>query len=97
MSADTQKLSKSFIDNGKDLNEDEAIELLVESEKKMKLIKEEKAADEKLNAAKSIAKELGAGYSSAMAYEKAKISFLLDKIEEIQSGSVNPHSGANDD
>lgn len=96
MSADTQKLSKSFVDNGKDLNEDEAIQLLVESEKKMKLIKEERAADEQLNAAKNIAKELGAGYTSALAYEKAKISFLLDKIQEIQDGSVNPHSGAND-
>ena len=94
--SDTSKLSKSFIDNGKDLNEDEAIELLVEAEKKMKLIKEERAADEKLTAAKNIVKDLNSGYTSAIAYEKAKISFLLDKIQEIQDGSVNPHSGAND-
>ena len=93
--ADTTKLSQSFVENAKDLNEDEAVQLLVESEQKIKLIKEEQAADEKLNAAKSIAKELNAGYSSALKYEKAKIQFLLDRIQEIQSGSINPHSGAN--
>jgi len=94
--SDTSKLSQSFVESGKDLNEDEATQLLVEAEKKIKLIKEERAADPKLSAAKAITKELGAGYTSAINYEKAKISFLLDKIEEIQSGSVNPHSGAND-
>lgn len=97
MSDDTSKLSKSFVDNGKDLNEDEATQLLVEAEKKIKRIKEERAADAKLSAAKSIVKDLSAGYSSAMAYEKSKIAFLLDKIEEIQGGSVNPHSSLNED
>jgi hypothetical protein len=90
------KLSQSFVDNAKDLNEDEATTLLVEAEQKIRLIKEERAADEKLNAAKTIAKELAAGYNSALNYEKAKITFLLDKIQEIQDGSVNPHSGLND-
>lgn len=89
------KLSQSFVDNAKDLNEDEATALIVEAEQKIRTIKEERAADDKLNAAKSIAKELGAGYNSAINYEKAKINFLLDKIAEIQDGSVNPHSGAN--
>lgn len=92
MSASTT-LSKSFVDNAKDLNLDEATTLLVESEKKLRLIKEEKEADEKLNAAKAIAKDLSAGYTSAAAYEKAKISFLLDKIHEIEDGQINPSSG----
>lgn len=87
------KLSQSFIDNGENLNEDEAAALLVEAEKKIRLIKEEKAADEKLAAAKNIVKDLSAGYNSALQYEKAKISFLLDKLAEIQDGSVNPTSG----
>lgn len=90
------KLSQSFVDNAENLNEDEATALLVESEQKIRLIKEERAADEKLAAAKNIAKDLAAGYNSALNYEKSKISFLLDKIQEIQDGSVNPHSGAND-
>ncbi len=90
------KLSQSFVDNAKDLNEDEATALLVESEQKIRQIKEERNADAKLSAAKGIVKDLSAGYNSALNYEKAKISFLLDKIQEIQDGSVNPHSGAND-
>lgn len=93
--SDTSKLSQSFVDNGKDLNEDEATQLLVEAEKKIKQIKAERAADVKLSAAKEIVKELGSGYTSAINYEKAKIAFLLDKIEEIQDGQVNPSSGAN--
>ena len=93
--SETTKLSQSFVDNAKDLNLDQATELVVESEKKLKQIKEERAADEKLNAAKSIAKDLSAGYSSATAYEKAKISFLLDKIAELEFGAVNPTSGLN--
>lgn len=90
------QLSQSFVDNAKDLNEDEATALLVESEQKIRQIKEERAADAKLTAAKSIVKDLSAGYNSALNYEKSKIGFLLDKIQEIQDGSVNPHSGAND-
>jgi hypothetical protein len=89
------KLSQSFVDNAENLNEDEANVLIVEAEQKIRQIKEERAADEKLNAAKNIAKELAAGYNSALNYEKAKIAFLLDKIEEIQDGSVNPSSGLN--
>lgn len=89
------KLSQSFVDNAKDLNEDEATALLVESEQKIRALKEERAADEKLSAAKNIVKDLSAGYNSALSYEKSKISYLLDKIQEIQDGNVNPHSGAN--
>ena len=94
--SDTSQLSQSFIENGKDLNEDEATQLLVEAEKKIKLIKQERSADKKLQAAKEITKELGSSYTSAINYEKSKISFLLDKIEEIHNGQVNPHSGANE-
>lgn len=94
--SDTSKLSQTFVENGENLNEDEATQLLVESEKRIKLIKAERAADQQLQAAKNITKELGAGYTAALNHEKAKISFLLDKIEEIQNGQVNPHSGANE-
>ena len=90
------KLNQSFVDNASDLNEDEAMALLVESEQKIRQIKEERNADVKLSAAKGIVKDLSAGYNSALNYEKAKIGFLLDKIQEIQNGSVNPTSGLND-
>ena len=89
------KLSQSFVDNAEGLNEDEATALLVEAEQKIRALKEERNADEKLTAAKNIVKDLGAGYASALSYEKSKISFLLDKIQEIQDGNVNPNSSTN--
>jgi phage terminase Nu1 subunit (DNA packaging protein) len=88
-------LSKSFVDNHESINEDVAGELIVKAEQKIKEIKEEKAADTKLAAAKEIAKDLNSAYTSALRYEQAKIDFLLEKIAEIQAGLVNPHSGAN--
>lgn len=85
-------LSQSFVENNANISEDQAGELIVKAEQKIKLLEEERANDEKLAAAKQIAKDLNAGYTSAIKYEKAKISFLLEKIEEIQSGDVNPTS-----
>ena len=88
-------LSKSFLENHENVTEDVAGELIVKAEQKIKGIKEEKAADEKLKAAKEIAKDLNSAYNSAIRYEQAKIDFLLEKIGEIQSGDVNPSSGLN--
>jgi len=88
-------LSKSFVENHANITEDEAASVIVKSEQTIKQLEEERQNDEKLAIAKQIIKDLGAGYSSAIKYEKAKISFLLEKIEEIQSGNVNPDSGVN--
>jgi len=88
-------LSESFVENNQDVNEDEAQALVVRSLIKIKGLEEEKKSDDKLAAATQVKKDLEAGYGSAIQYEKAKISFLLEKIEEIQSGEVNPESGAN--
>lgn len=84
-------LSQTFIDNHSDLNEDQASSYIVESELKIRDLEEERQNDEKLVAAKQIAKDLNAGYNSAIKYEKAKIAFLLERIEELQSpgGSSN--------
>lgn len=83
-------LSKSFVENHANISEDEAAAIIVKSEQTIRQLEEERQNDEKLSAAKQIVKDLSAGYSSAIKYEKAKISFLLEKIEEIQSGDVNP-------
>lgn len=88
-------LSKAFVDNNEDVNEDVAAELIVKAEQKIREIEDERNADEKLAAAKQISKDLSGSYSSAIKYEKAKIQYLLEKINEIQSGEVNPSSGAN--
>jgi len=87
-------LSKSFVDNHDNVSEDVAGEHIVKAEQKVKAIREERNADEKLAQAKQIAKDLNSAYSSAIKYEQAKIDFLLQKIEEIQSGEVNPSSSA---
>ena len=49
-------------------------------------------ADENLQAAVQVKKDLEGGYKSAIKYEQAKIQYLLAKIEEIQEGDVNPHA-----
>lgn len=87
-------LSQSFVDNHENVNEDVASDLIVKAEMTLKELREERAADEKLAAAKQIVKDLNGAYTSAMKYEEAKIQFLLEKIAEIQSGDVNPTSSA---
>lgn len=88
-------LSESFVENHSQVSEDEAQALVVKALQKIKGLEEEKSSDDKLQAAIQVKKDLEAGYSSAIQYEKAKIAFLLEKIEEIQAGEVNPTSGAN--
>jgi hypothetical protein len=95
MSDNKKTLSKSFVDNHEDISEDAAGELIVSSTQKIKEIEQEREADEKLAAARQIVKDISSAYTSAIKYEKAKINFLLEKIEEIQGGEVNPSSGAN--
>ena len=88
-------LSKSFVDNHENINEDTASQLIVSSEQKIRQIKEERVADEKLAAARQIVKDLNSAYSAAIKYEQAKIDFLVEKINEIQNNEVNPSSGLN--
>lgn len=93
--SDNKKLNKSFVDNHENINEDAANDLIVASTKKIKEIEEERGADDKLAAAKQIVKDINSAYTAAIKYEKAKINFCLEKIQEIQDGEVNPSSGAN--
>jgi hypothetical protein len=88
-------LNEAFIENNQDVDEDTAAALIVQAEQKIKALEDERAENEHLANAKQIVKDLNAGFSSAIKYEKAKIKFLLERIEEIQSGDVNPSSGAN--
>jgi len=88
-------LSKSFVDNHENVNQDVASDLIVKATQKIREIKEERAADGKLEQARQIVKDLNSAYTAAIKYEQAKIHFLLEKIQEIESGEVNPDSGAN--
>jgi len=85
-------LSQAFLENNTDLNEDNAAAMVVKAELQIKALREELKSDEKLAAAVQIAKDLRTGYGNAIKYEEAKIQYLLAKIEEIQSGSLNPHA-----
>lgn len=88
-------LSQSFVDNNENISEDEANALIIKSLQTIKQLEQERDEHEQLRAAKQIVKDMNSGFSNAIKYEKAKISFLLEKINEIQDGSVNPGSGAN--
>ena len=85
-------LSQAFLENNQNINEDEAATMVVKSEMQIKALREEMAADEKLAAAVQVTKDLKSGYNNAIKYEESKIQYLLAKIEEIQSGSVNPEA-----
>lgn len=86
-------LSKSFVDNHQDINEDDALDLLYSANKQIKELNEEMEGDDQLNAAKQIVKDLTKGYTSAINYEKAKIAYLIERVEEIRANEVNPTSG----
>lgn len=90
-----KSLSQSFVDNHESVTEDVAGQLIVEATQKVREIEQEREADERLTAAKQIVKDINSAYTSAIKYERAKINFLLEKIQEIQDGEVNPSSGAN--
>jgi hypothetical protein len=95
MSDAKKALSKSFVDNNENVNEDFASEQIVLAVQKIREIEQERDADEKLQAGKQIVKDINSAYTSAIKYERAKVNFFLEKIAEIQDGEVNPSSGAN--
>lgn len=82
-------LSSSFKENNSNIGEDSAMELITSCEMQIKELKEQRKADDRLNAAKDIVKELNSGYTSAINYEKSKIEFLLESIQAIREGKVN--------
>ena len=63
------------------MTEDDAKTKLIESEFEIKAALNERDEHEQLQAAKELVKDLNAGFSSAVKYEKAKIEFLLEQIE----------------
>lgn len=88
-------LNKTFMENHENVNEDDAKDLIAKSLMKIRDLKEEMNQNDQLQAAKQIVKDLESGYNSTVKYEEAKIAFLLEKVEEIENGDVNPESGAN--
>ena len=85
-------LSATFLEDNEAISEDEAANLIVKAEQQIKGLLDEMSTDEHLIAAQQVVKDIKGGFRDAINYEKAKIQYLLAKIEEIQSGSVNPHA-----
>ena len=77
-------LSQTFVENNKDVTADEARNMIIKAEQKLRLLTDEMNNDAKLQAAKQVVKDISTGYTSAIKYEYAKISFLLDKLEELE-------------
>lgn len=77
-------LTESYVSSKVDISEGDAEKELITAEFAIKQLLHEKESDEQLTAAKEIVKDLNAGYSSAVKYEKAKIEFLLEKIENLR-------------
>lgn len=78
-------LSESYVDTNRNVTEEEALKLMALSEFEIKQINHDKEEDTALQSAKLICKDLNGGYNSAIKYEKAKIEFLLEKIENIRA------------
>jgi hypothetical protein len=77
-------LTESWVANRKVLSEEEAEKEVVSIEFEIKNLLHEKENNEELKAAKEVVKDLNSGFSSALKYEKAKIEFLLEHIENIR-------------
>lgn len=82
-------LTESYVASKVDISETDAEKELITAEFAIKQLLHEKENDQQLTAAKEIVKDLNAGYSSAMKYEKAKIEFLLEKIENLRIAKKN--------
>lgn len=93
--AKNSKLGSAFVENFQNVAQDVAEQEIVKCLQKVSSVKEEMAADAKLNELKEMVKDLSGGYKSIIKVEKAKIDFFVERIEEIQKGEVNPTSGAN--
>lgn len=77
-------LSQTFLEENESIGAEAAAQLIVKAEQSKKSLIEERDTNEHLQAAKQVVKDLSAGYNTAVAYEEAKIRFLLEKLEEIE-------------
>jgi hypothetical protein len=74
-------LSKSWVDNHTSISVEQSKNEIYEAELQIRSIEEKKKDDPNLNDAKEIVKDLGSGYKDAIAYERAKIMYLVEKLE----------------
>ena len=93
--ASSSKLGSAFVENFQSVAQDVAEQEIVKCLQKIGAVKEEMAADPKLSELKEMVKDLSGGYKAIIKTQKLMIDFFVERIEEIQSGEVNPTSSAN--
>jgi hypothetical protein len=70
-----------FKDTADAASEEDLKKIIVSSEGNISTVEKEKEADVKLNAAKELVKEYGAGYREAVKAQSAKIKYALFLLE----------------
>jgi len=81
-------LTDTYVSDRIHISEDDAVKELTECSFEIRKTLKDKEEDTELNSAKIIVKDLSAGYTAAINYEKAKIDFLLEKIEEARAAKL---------
>jgi hypothetical protein len=76
-------LSSSFVEEVEASDIDTLSDQIIKSEQTIRSVLSDKKADERLNAAKQVVKDLNSAYNDAMNVEKAKIQHMLKKIDAI--------------
>jgi hypothetical protein len=75
------KLPTGWSDGANSMKEDELKKVIVECEGNLYTIDQAKNADEKLNGAKELARELGSSYRESRNAQQAKIQYALFLLE----------------
>lgn len=85
MSKEKISLSEGFLENIKAMSESELLNSVFEATITVANLKEERDADDKLTAAKQIAKDLNSGYSAAIKYEKQKLKHMVERLQDLRA------------
>lgn len=85
-------LSDAFVKNVEELSEDELLDQVINVENTVRDLVEEQNNDEQLRAAKEVVKDLNAGYTNAIKHEKAKLDYLINRINELRNTEIGENS-----
>ena len=98
MAIKSKHLNSTFVEENANVNEENAVRLIVEATQEIASLKSQMKGDERLDAAKQIVKDLRESYTSSIKYAQAKVKYLLDKLEDLEDEgeNANPNSSLNE-
>jgi hypothetical protein len=76
-------LPTGFAEEAEGMDETQLRDAIVEAEENIRSVEQEKQADEKLQGAKELVKDLGAGYREATKAQRAKIAYSLHLLDGV--------------